>query len=408
MSQEFAIKLDGMHKGLRPRQYMQRNSIQTVEHLNQRVGEFGLETFEPLAEVMSGSTMYTNYGVSVNSPNPQFIKGSEVLYLADKNRLFTVDFSAGTLTEVTMYRYNSPTNPGTPQAGNSWQFIDFGDAWMLVNGTSSIFKINPQLGMPRSIGLYDRVYFANTPNINAGIQFQGRAVFGGFDSTSMSSAWRAFWQTYATKNDYGLDYDFPLTGNMVMWSTVGAMDFLWLWYPEMARNGIVTDDGYGIDNPLIFDVLRRGDSGFAPMPFQGDVLQIKQIGGNVMVYGEDGAAIMNPITDPVPTFGIKKVNIPGLMNTGAVAGDDEKHILVDKEGYVWSITADGPERLDYHEWIDDLDADDVLVSYNKVLGDFYLTDGARTFLLSPHGMTEISQVVMSTVYHNGQVYGVTL
>ena len=88
MSQEFAIKLDGMHKGLRPRQYMQRNSIQTVEHLNQRVGEFGLETFEPLAEVMSGSTMYTNYGVSVNSPNPQFINGSEVLIL-----LIRIDYS---------------------------------------------------------------------------------------------------------------------------------------------------------------------------------------------------------------------------------------------------------------------------------------------------------------------------
>ncbi len=408
MAKEFAIKLDGVTKGLRSRQYMPRNSVQTVNHMNMRCGEHGLETFEPLAEIISGSTLYTTYGVSVNSPNPQFIKGQEVIYLVDKNRLFTIDFTAGTLTEVDIYRSNQPNVITAVDAGHSWQFIDFGSAWMMVNGTASIFKMNPQTGMTRNAGDYDHVYGNNTQNINAGLEFQGRMMLGGFDSTTLTAPWRAFWSTLANKNNYDLEYEFELDANMVMWTTVGAMDMFWLFYPELMINSIVDGAGYSASDPIMLDVVRRGDAGFAVMPFKGAVKHMKRLGDSVIVYGDDGAAIMKPIVEPIPTFSITRLDIPGIMNTGAVNGDKNQHMLVDKEGYIWRVTEEGPERLDYHEYISEIDDDDVIVSYNKTLGDFYITNGARTFLLSPHGMTEVSQVIMSTVYHNGQVYGVTL
>ena len=408
MAKEFAIKLDGVEKGLRPRAYMPRNSIQTVKHMNTRCGEFGLETYEPLAEVISGTDLFNTYGVSVNSPNPQFIKGQEVIYLADKNRLFTINFTAGTLTEIDVHRYRTPEATITVEAGHSWQFIDFGSAWMMVNGTAALFKMNPQTGMPYDVGDYDYVYGTNSRNINAGLEFQGRMMIGGFDSTTLNSSWISFWNTLSNKHDYGLEYEYELDANMVMWTTVGAIDMFWLWYPEMLKTSLVENTGYDVDDPIVMDMVRRGDAGFAVMPFKGAVLHMKRLGDSVVVYGEDGAAIMKPMVEPIPTFSVVKLDIPGLMNTGALNGDKNKHVLIDKEGYVWEVTEEGPTRVDYHEWITEIDDDDVIVSYNKVLGDFYITNGARTFLLSPYGMTEISQVIMSTVYHNGQVYGVTL
>ena len=398
-------------KGLRPHASVRKDQGWAEKASGLRLREHGPESFSGIDSIIDAATLYDTYDISVNTPHPQIMKGIGIRYLVTKQRLYKIDYSAGaySLTRIWTYDSRDSETKLAPLGGGAWQFIDFDQTWMMVNGSATMFKASSQVELP--ISRYDstQVYVENSVSINAGCQFQGRAVIGGFNNQNFYNAdWREFWEYWSQKNNPGMQFQVGFDQNWVMWTMVGAADLLWLFYPELANQGVSSGSGYDSDNPIIFDMLKRGDSGFAVMPFQGAVKDIRQMGGKVMVFGEDGSAELRPFVDPAPSFGVWPADVPGIANTGAVAGDKNMQALMDPEGNVWLITPEETKNLGYKEFgAALLGEDDVMVSFNPVEREFYFSNGFESLVLTQRGMTQTDQAIITTMYDNGKVYGVT-
>ena len=114
---------------------------------------------------------------------------------------------------------------------------------------------------------------------------------------------------------------------------------------------------------------------------------MRRLGDNVVVYSSGGVTLMSPVMSPAATFGFKEVHKIGLKNRGAMNGDFNQHLFIDLEDTVWKLTEEGLKELGYIEYVEVLNAGDIIVNFNSYKGDFYISDGVKSLLLSPQGMS---------------------
>jgi len=165
---------------------------------------------------------------------------------------------------------------------------------------------------------------------------------------------------------------------------------------------------------------KRNAAGYMPMPFGGEVYRTLPLGDSVVVYGSSGLAVLSPISSPAPGFGVAVSYDFGIASVGAVAGDDSVHVFVDEGGQVWAIGADGKVTLlDYKEFMDELTAEDIVVSHDPQQKKFFISDGTKTFLLATieattdlgvvtksYGMTEVYQHPTNVQFSNSGLLGI--
>lgn len=167
--------------------------------------------------------------------------------------------------------------------------------------------------------------------------------------------------------------------NWVAWSKVGEADF--------------TPD----DSNL---------AGFAPMPFAGAVLAVRPLGDRVVVYGEDGIAVLTHHMDPVPTWGVTPIASVGLCGPGAVGGDLLNHVFVDARGDLWRLQAGGaPERLGYREFLAPLGAD-IMVSLDPMESEVYISGPETAYVLTRTGLGQVARGVTSCARVDDQLVAV--
>jgi len=178
--------------------------------------------------------------------------------------------------------------------------------------------------------------------------------------------------------------------------------------------GCVLSDWHSCDEKFIvwskigdvdFTPGLKNEAGFRRDPFGGEVYHVRRLGDNVVVYSSGGVTLMSPVMSPAATFGFKEIHNVGLKNRGAMNGDFKRHVFVDLENTAWYLSEEGLKELDYSEYVKELNAGDNIVNFNSYKGDFYISDGMKSLLLSPQGMTNYPDPVNAVWYDNEDGHG---
>jgi hypothetical protein len=179
-------------------------------------------------------------------------------------------------------------------------------------------------------------------------------------------------------------------------------------YNGQAIFGNIQSDWYDCDENYIvwsrignIDCTPRRDntSGYMPFVYSGEVFQVLKLDNYIVVYGENGVARMTPAPKG---FGLSKVKRLSIPSRYAIAGDVSTHVFV-ANGLLWRITSKGLEELGYSEYVEQLDQSDIVISYAENLGDFYICDGSKCFLLTSNGLSEVHYLPTSC-WLDGQQY----
>jgi hypothetical protein len=180
-----------------------------------------------------------------------------------------------------------------------------------------------------------------------------------FTALTLTLTLDADWAPSAMLNvDAHIDLTMELSGdfstelsrrNWVKWSNIGNLDFT-----------------IGRDNV----------AGERPMFWQGWVYAIKKLGKSVIVYGEQGVALLNPSGY---NWGMATVSGIGVQSKLAVCGNETVHYFVDIHSRLCRMM-EKLEILGYDEFLSTMS--DIVLSYDETLGRVYICDGMDGYVYS--------------------------
>lgn len=329
---EFELVIDeALKNGLSPEEIVPLNSQLLYECLGFRCGKLGLEAF-----VEGSNPLPAALDIYYTWPFPQFIMGEGYNFLIIRDStvnlediVYSVSDDMATVTHI------FSVDVLTFGTGTMMEVADFGEYAFMTNGVIMIYWD------VTLVDWHEIVASATIPMMRTICNLNGQAVGG-----NIVSAWHDCDDTF------------------YIWSKIGEMDFT----PE--------DDN---------------EAGYRRCPYGGTVYHVRKLGNSVVGYSSKGITLLNPVKDPVATFGFKGLSSTGLVNRGAMDGDEFRQVYVGEDLIVREITGQGVKELGFQHLMERLDSGDIIVSYDKSKGDFYISDGTNTYLLSPYGMTEISQ-----------------
>lgn len=419
---EFSLQVSKeFSNGLRTYHKSRRQQGQFFDLFNVKPTQYGLVPYEPITLPLSADTI-VGYGLDDEVfPFPQLFIGKGIVLIACVNRIFYVNPLDWTqLYELTLYDAENTTTEKSITAGGSWEFVDFWDTWFLTNGSCTVFSC----GKDTMLGNTHKVYVHDGVPINCATDHLGRVLFGGFTYNDFwDSTWQTFWTEWISKKvstglshtrDVGSDQDvyMPVGDEWIWWSSIGGGDALMLFFPSIFTTTGYTSSSYSSTRPYILDLLKMNTQGFARMPFQGKIQAIRPLGDLLIVYSEEGVAAMKPIVQPEPTYSIRDLKLGGIASRGAVAGNDEHHLYIDKSGMAVHITqALEIQPLGYREFFFPMLGNEITVSFsenpqnNDRFGEFYISGPDQHFGLTAQGLFEHGQVVTGAKYFQGATVG---
>jgi len=283
---------------------------------------------------------------AIDWPMPQIIATSYGPMIAAPTELFSLNPLSLLLTSVIA---------GIPSSQERYDVADFDLYQVWTNGVTVIVR--------DYLGAWAIYVAALTPY--SVCNFRGQLVAGGF-GTGVYKNW-------------------------VAWGGIGEVDLAVLLSTSL---GLAVAD-YSAN---------KNTAGNRVMPFTGQIYNVKPLGNKVIVYGADGIVALVAVEEPAPTFGLRNLGSIGLINRGAVGGNEDIHVFVDKLGYVWSIDKElKMNRLGYSEMFFN-SISDVVVSHDPMLKDFYIANEETCGLLAD-GMSRIYCVPTSVVRVNNSLIG---
>lgn len=388
-------------KGLRPGARSLRNSLSLTECMNLKPTLFGLKT----------NTLPTQpfANTSVVWPFPQIFIGSEITLACYETTIKQVDMSTWPWTETTLAvkNFSSPDSAGTIIAGGPWHFCDQGYGWFLTNGSCLVFKTF----LEGFQGGSDSVFVTTDIIPGSCCEHRTRTVFADFSITPMwSAAWKSFWTEKMGDRSYMVD--FVNEPNTVYFSSFGGIDTLFLLDPALGVSGPVShESGYDFDDPMFIDMVKRNEFGTMPMEFPGQLYKVSQLGSHILVVGEYGVGALSMIgVGDVSTFSRKTLISVGACSRSAIGGDVLTQLIVDKAGICWIVDSGlSVTKLDYSEYLLELVESDssVVVTYDSVDGDYYISDGSICYVLSKLGLSRVSRAPTALTNKPGLLVGPT-
>lgn len=272
------------------------------------------------------------------------------------------------ISRVSIYR-DETTALAITGGGGPWSFVDAHGFWVACNDANILIR------MPDSAR---RVYKMPNTVATSCCEYKGRMFFAGFNGGT----------------DYGIFG--TLEPNMVWWSAIGGGNVVEL-FRKNFRNVTSIDA-----------LIKRNDSGYSVMPWQGTVTQLAPLGQGVVVFGTQGVAALIQYGAPVPTFGTKNlIDQVGLVSRGAVGVAPDRVVFVDTSGNVWAIYEDfRTERLGYAEYFEPLLDQDIVVSYDRHRDEFWLVSPEKCYILNRFGLGENNKLPTTINYVDGGLVGV--
>lgn len=229
-----------------------------------------------------------------------------------------------------------------------WDFMDFGDYLVLLNGAVIVYY-------DVSGTAYTSMASSSTfPRFLTGTNFKGQLV-GGNVKTS--------WHDCGTKS--------------LVWSKIGDVDF--------------TPD-------------KQNTAGYWQNVWDGDIKRVMRLNDVVMVYCENGVVAAIPSG---PTFGFKELSGVGIPVKGAAGGNELEQVFVDQKNFLWRVKGNGEViKLGYQDYMANLTAANIVISYDPSEKEFYITDGVTSYLLTEWGLSEVWQAPTSVASIDGDSLGV--
>lgn len=262
--------------------------------------------------------------------------------------------------------------------GGGWHITDMFKTWAATNGVCVVSHANGHTDVHTA------------PVVQSCVEFQERGFWGGFDGSS-----DPFYMSKADKKyQPGVAMSSPLPSYYVSWSSVLGGD-LFEYFRESIRSGSHLKR-FGHDSNQVLEYLERGDSGGGAIKFLTTVRKMMAIGignqANLVVYGDDGIAMLSPMIDPSPTMSIQHLSNLGINSRSAVSSDNNRsHLFVDGDGNLWLLGNDKKlEKKGYKEFIST--SGEVVVSHDPIMNQFFITDGVKGFVFNEFGLAEISQM----------------
>jgi len=340
---------EGLQKGLRP--YNVGRNVQFFEILRgARVGKAGLEPIEQLTSAYSHTPPITYPALNIDWPFPQYFSGMDLKAIGLRRTFFEI-LNDGSLLPVVI-------DIDDIQTDDLWSVGDFGLYWLVAKGRDLVLERAGDTGLWTLTDIHATIPLAKTV-----CNFKGQAVVGNISFTTWVEADESY----------------------IGWSDIGNVDFT---------------------------LDRRGVAGYKHAEFRGGVHEVKQLGNGVVVYGENGIGFLKATTAPITTFGYNKIAAFGIMNEGAIAGNEFIHVFVSNEGDLYRVTYEGGmPKLEVLGFRHLLDSDsDVIVSFlpgsnSEATGDFYISDGSYSYLLTSYGLSQANQIPTSVVRVDGVAKG---
>lgn len=396
---------EALIKGLSPDERLLRGAPYLSKAKNVKVSERGLEPYDPIVDPFKGMK-------KVEYPFPQLFRGEYHTLLCDKSNIYLVDETTWDFRDLRSIDLSG--NNKVIKEGGPWHFLDMKDVFFLFNGETVIWSDATQ----KLKGNDKEIFVSDKRKINTGTHHRGRAVIGGFNPKNFwGDKWEFIFDSWRDQIDQAIDLPTDdIDSNYVMWGSIGGGDFpLWLYkpgnYPEGLEDSYMTGDEYDLGNAshsLFIEMLKKNMFGFMPMPWQGEVLNIKSLGSNLVVYGDEGITILvQANSEMASTFGVKHVLSTGIASRSAVGGTENGHLFVDREGSIWMINAEGqPQRLGYDQFGYDLLGEDIIVTYNPEENEYYICSKNKSFMFKDEGLTEIGQHITSQEFVQGGQVGI--
>ena len=390
---------DQLRLGIRRDSRNPRNAPGFLNILNAMCHETGLREFEPVTTAVSYANL-ASYSISLSFPFPMLHKGKALTLVMDAIDLHIMTEATATLNQATTYNMNAWDTAKDISSGLAWRVADFWDFVFLTNGTSVVTRWNK----PVLEGGSAKWLTATSPTVKCCCDYKGRLILGGFSATSFwGEEWEHFFEAMVRKRVKTFVPELLMKQNFIWYSSIGGGNALWLFMPNFYADSFIDSDFDSSD--FIMQFLHRNDSGFVACPFSGMPLFVKQLGDHLMVYGEDGIAAYTHRSEPVSTLGGINIVTPNGVNpflrigVEAVGGNENKHLVIDEDGYMWIFLPDQyfikAEKVGYYEKFNSMVSNQVVISYDSLNDRFYICDGTSTYLFSAGGLTKVDQVVTS-------------
>lgn len=385
--------------------------------------ESGLIKYEPIISAFDANLLYIK-GISFEYPFPQVFIGKNIGLLCTKDNIFLIDLNSwNSLYLMEFYDFDNTLVKKSITPGGIWHFIDMGDTWFLVNGVDTVFMS----GKDVMLGNTQKAYIKTGMPFNTGSYYKGRVVFGGLDySKFWSSNWQTMWDSWVTKViDTGINinrtiegssYQMPVGKNWIWWSMIGAGDVQMLFDRSYAYSGY-TEDGYDKDNPIIFDLMKRNEQGFTQLPTPGDVYCLKELGDYLIAYTTTGIFALRhtaiEIGSTLALITIPELEHVGLLSQGAVNGNKEHHVFIDRSGFLWEIRSDlSVIQHGYREYLNPMIGLDPMIYFSANptrldgYGEFYIASLGTNYKLVKQGLLSTTQEFSSAHYIEGATIGI--
>ena len=333
------------------------------------------------------SRLYTdNSGVDTNLNS---VNGMNMATQMDQTHVY----NAHSISSIASFEYQVTAPP---------DFVDLKRAWYLFSNQGVMFKTNwASINDDRE----GKALFSATPKINTGAYHKGRIIVGGFDPANVWSAdWLALWDRWkemlpdnVVLTEEGFDY------NYVLWSGIGE-GLLWLIYPQIAAFGLMNDrKKYSVDYPYFFELIRRNDIGWLPLPARSHIRKIRALEDHVIVYADDGIFALTPMLEPAPGYRLKTIADFGVHQSFGIGVGDAEHLFVDVSGRMWKIDKElNLDFLDYNEFIGstsnmiDSAQDFNAITYNHIEKEYYIGDKDKSYVLTDTGLSENLYTIVSS------------
>lgn len=196
--------------------------------------------------------------------------------------------------------------------------------------------------------------------------------------------------------------------NWVMWSNLGGGDVFWPFTEEMALLGMPDTTRFDLLKSHFEDSIKAQQIGFLEMPFKGRVEGLYKVGEFILVFGDDGIAVMTPV-DKAEGFGFvaRKIINSGINCNLSFAGTDQFCYFVDTTGTMWVFTADGAlQNLGYSNVLDRGTSVFWNLFYDETIESLYLnpSDTSTNYVLNKNGLSKYPLRMTSFIRRDGQFY----
>lgn len=288
--------------------------------------------------------------VTVSHPWPQIFLGYKHWVCCTEDKIYTINANWSLTLQLDLAVYYN-TFPNAPK--ETWHFADFFDYVVLTNGGVTVVY-NPLTS--------DWEYNDGTtlPTLGSVLNFKGQ-IIGTGRTTVVGDPKTAFQDTDA---------------NSLMWGGIGSANFV-------------------LDQSNV--------KGYRPMPWYGEIYKVMELGDYIIAYGLKGIAVCKFSN---MALGIVKTFKFGIASREAVGGDDSTHILIDTEGNLRKLSTDlAMSEPVYNEFFSTMLGREVIVTYNSLQNEFYITDGIRGFILTSKGLGETFQAPTTLDINAGILIG---